>query len=114
MQNNLPEGVIPASLNDYQAEAMSFRLESADEAYAMFGLSSEVGELHSLVAKGIRDGKQVDYEFNVKKELGDILWMVAAIAMDNGYTLEDIAASNIYKLSSRKNNGTLQGSGDER
>lgn len=102
------------SLDQYQAEAMSFRLESATEQYALLGLSAEVGELHSLVSKAIRDGRKFDYELNIKKELGDVLWNIAAIAADNGYTLSDIGYSNIAKLSSRKSNNTLQGSGDNR
>lgn len=101
-------------MNDYQAEAMSFRLPSANDVYALLGLSGEVGELHSLMAKAVRDGPKVDIQQNIKKELGDVLWFVAAIAADNGWTLEDIANSNIAKLSVRKINNTIQGSGDER
>lgn len=102
------------TLNDYQVEAMSVRLESADSAYAILGLAGEVGEVYSLAAKAIRDGKKFDYDQNIKKELGDVLWFVAAIAADNGFTLEDIAQSNINKLFKRKEDGTLQGSGDNR
>lgn len=93
---------------------MSVRLESADSAYAILGLAGEVGEVYSLAAKAIRDGKKFDYDQNIKKELGDVLWFVAAIAADNGFTLEDVAQSNINKLFKRKEAGTLQGSGDNR
>lgn len=101
-------------LNDYQAEAMGFRLPSATPDYALFNLSGEVGELHSLIAKAIRDGAKFDFELQVKKELGDVLWCLAAVAADYGYTLEDVAQSNINKLSKRKQDGTLNGSGDNR
>ena len=101
-------------LNDYQAEAMGFRLPSATPEYALINLSGEVGELHSLIAKAIRDGAKYEFEMNVKKELGDILWCLSAIAADYGWTLEDVAASNINKLSQRKDNRTIQGSGDNR
>lgn len=101
-------------LNDYQAEAMGFRLPSATPDYALFNLSGEVGELHSLIAKAIRDGAKFDFELQVKKEIGDILWCLTAVAMDYGYTLEDVAQSNINKLSKRKQDGTLNGSGDNR
>lgn len=101
-------------LNDYQAEAMSFRLPSATSDYALFNLSGEVGELHSLIAKAIRDGAKFDFELQVKKELGDVLWCLAAVAADYGYTLEDIALNNIHKLNKRKEQGTIQGSGDDR
>ena len=104
----------PYTLNDYQVDAMSVRLESADSSYAILGLAGEVGEIYSLAAKAIRDGKKFDYQLNMKKELGDVLWFVAAIAMDNGYTLQDIADANINKLFKRKEDGTLQGSGDNR
>lgn len=101
--------------NQYQSEAMSFRLPSAKfPTYPLFGLPGEVGELCSLVAKGLRDGRKFDHDQNVKKELGDILWMVAAIAEDHGFTLEEIADCNIAKLSARKENNTIQGSGDNR
>lgn len=101
-------------LSDYQYQAMTYRLASADAFYALLGLSGEVGELHSLFAKGIRDN---EYEVNqdlVKKELGDILWFVAAIATDYGFGLDEIAQVNLDKLSSRKNRNKIQGSGDER
>ena len=100
--------------NDYQAEAMGFRLPSATPEYALINLSGEVGELHSLIAKAIRDGAKYEFEMNVKKELGDILWCLSAVAADYGWTLEDVAASNINKLSQRKDNRTIQGSGDNR
>lgn len=46
--------------------------------------------------------------------LSDALWFLAAIAADSGFTLEEIAQSNINKLFSRRDRGTLQGSGDNR
>ena len=102
------------SLNEYQSKASEVRLPSATPMYALFGLSGEVGELHSLIAKAIRDGRTYSYDQNIKKELGDVLWFVAAIAADHGLTLEDVALSNIQKLFDRKDRGTLQGSGDDR
>lgn len=99
--------------DDYQSQAMTTRLPSADEAYALLGLSGEVGELHSHVAKAIRDFKDVDNEY-MKKELGDILWFVAAIASDCELSLSEIAEANIQKLKKRQAAGTLQGSGDNR
>lgn len=102
------------SLNSYQHDALSFRLPSATPEYALINLPGEVGELCSLKAKAIRDGRNPFHDQDVKKELGDILWFVAAIAADHGFTLENIALSNIMKLSARKEAGTLQGSGDNR
>lgn len=100
--------------DEYQSEALSFRLPSADEYYTNLNLAGEVGELLGLMAKARRDGRKMDYDLNVKKELGDILWHVAVIAADHGYALSDIATGNIWKLSARKEAGTIQGSGDNR
>jgi NTP pyrophosphatase (non-canonical NTP hydrolase) len=100
-------------LREYQNKAMSFRLPSADDQYALYGLSGEVGELHSKIAKAIRDDTIIP-DVDIFKELGDILWFVAAIAADYDVTLEHIAALNIQKLASRSERGKLQGSGDER
>lgn len=101
-------------LNDYQDKAMSFRLATANESYALLNLAGEVGELFSLLAKSVRDGEKEDHEEQIKKELGDILWCLAAVAEDNNYSLDQIAQANIDKLSSRSKRNQLQGSGDDR
>ena len=100
--------------NEYQNFCQSVRIFSADDVYAVLNLPGEVGELLSLMAKARRDGRKFDYDQNVKKELGDIMWSVAIIALDHGFTLQDILDANMAKLSKRKDTGTLQGSGDDR
>ena len=62
--------------------------------------------------KMVRDGK-LDTE-GLKKELGDVLWYISALASDLGVTLEDVAADNVAKLRSRAERGVLGGSGDNR
>lgn len=102
-------------LNEYMHDAMDFRLPSANSEYALLNLAGEVGELMSLEAKLIRDGGNMNAHRDLaKKELGDILWCLTAVAKDYGFTLEDIAKGNIQKLTSRKANNTIQGNGDER
>jgi NTP pyrophosphatase (non-canonical NTP hydrolase) len=101
------------AFNLYQEEAMQFRMETADHSYALLGLAGEVGEIYSYVAKSIRDGYEIDRSL-IKKELGDCLWFLAAIADDLGLSLGSVADGNIEKLSGRKGRGTLGGSGDER
>ena len=100
------------NINQYQYDAMKTRLPTANANYALYNLSGEVGELHSMVAKFIRDGK-IDMDL-VKKELGDILWCLAAVAVDYGFTLEDVAQTNLDKLQKRLKRNTLTGSGDNR
>lgn len=102
------------TLNEYQTQALSFRLPSANPLYALLNLASEVGELHGHIAKGIRDNPNEDYVPNVRKELGDILWCLSAVSADLGFSLEEIATVNIKKLSKRKEDNTIQGSGDDR
>ena len=100
---------------EYERKAMSFRLPSATPDYALFNLGAEVGEVLSLEAKLIRDGGNLaEYRAKLKKELGDVLWHLAAIALDNGMTLEEVAVANIHKLANRQKNNTIQGNGDDR
>jgi NTP pyrophosphatase (non-canonical NTP hydrolase) len=101
------------AFNLYQDEAMSFRLPSACESYALLGLTAEVGEVNAYIAKGLRDQYEIDPKV-IKKELGDILWFVAAIASDLNMSLGSIAEANIDKLQSRSARGVIQGSGDDR
>ena len=101
-------------LNEYQNQALSFRLPTANPLYALLNLASEVGELHGHIAKGIRDTVNEDYVPNVRKELGDILWCLSAVSADFGFSLQEIATVNLNKLNKRKEDGTLQGSGDNR
>ena len=102
--------------NEFQDLAMSTRLESANLLYVLMGLVGEVGEVYSLLAKGIRDGVEDEEAFRdkVKKELGDVLWFVAAICEDMDYTMDECAEAVVKKLKDRKERGVLGGSGDNR
>lgn len=99
----------------YQSRAMSYRLETANEIYALLNLGGEIGEVLSLVAKFIRDGGDVEqYKKSMIKELGDIMWMVAAVAKDHNISLSEVCTTNLDKLESRKIRDAIQGSGNER
>lgn len=103
------------NFTEYQMKAMAFRLPTADAMYALLNLGSEAGEVLGLEAKMIRDGGSVDeFRIKLKKELGDVLWHIAAIAKDNGMDLHDVALGNIHKLAQRQINNTIKGSGDDR
>lgn len=85
--------------------------------YCALGLTGEAGEFADKVKKILRDkeGKVGNgaREF-LLKELGDILWYVAAAAGELDSSLEEIAVINIEKLKARREKNTLQGEGDER
>lgn len=102
------------TFDDYQAAAKKTAIypEQYKVIYPALGLAGESGEVAEKVKKWIRDGK-LDPEA-VKKELGDVLWYVAAVASDLGLTLSDVAQTNVQKLESRQARGTLSGSGDNR
>ena len=102
-------------LNKYQTEAMTFRTPTADEAYALLNLGAEAGEVLGKVAKALRDnGDHEVLRQDIKKELGDVMWMVAAVAADFNFTLSEICEHNIEKLNSRKERNVITGSGDNR
>ena len=102
------------TFNDYQAAAKKTAIyhEQHRVIYPALGLAGEAGEVAEKVKKWIDDGN-VDPDA-VKKELGDVLWYVAAVASDLGLTLDEVAAANVQKLESRAARGTLGGSGDNR
>lgn len=85
-------------------------------SYCGLGLG-ETGEVQGKIKKIIRDNRGEITEDNVKelkKELGDALWYIAQTAITLGINLEDIAQGNLAKLFSRKERGTITGSGDNR
>ncbi len=103
------------NFNDYQSQAMVFRKPSADNIYAVLGLAEEAGEVAGKMAKARRDGAEPEVLRNMmQKELGDVLWMCAAIAQDFGLSLSYVAEQNLEKLNSRLARGTISGSGDNR
>lgn len=64
------------------------------------GLVGEAGEVAELVKKGIYHQHGIDREA-VKKELGDVLWYVAALATEFGFSMEEVMEANITKLMAR-------------
>ena len=77
------------------------------------GLVGEAGELAEKLKKSIRDYSLFDKEGSLK-ELGDVLFYVAALANLYGGSLQTVAEMNIKKLDDRQLRGVLQGSGDNR
>lgn len=85
--------------------------------YPTLGLVGEAGEVAEKVKKLFRNdgGVLTDaHREEIKKELGDVLWYLAALSRELGFTLDDVAAANIEKLRSRLSRGVVKGNGDNR
>ena len=85
--------------------------------YPTMGLVNEAGEVAGKIKKIFRDQNGQITEENrqsLKNELGDVLWYLTQICTELGLTLEEVAETNIAKLSSRQKRGKLGGDGDNR
>lgn len=51
---------------------------------------------------------------SIKREIGDVIWMAAALCEGLGTTLGEVAAANLTKLADRKARGVIKGEGDGR
>lgn len=71
--------------------------------HALFGLASEVGEIHGLFQKTFQ-GHDLDIH-HVFSEMGDCMWFMAELATSIGFKLEDICEYNIEKLKKRYPSG---------
>ena len=113
-------------LAEYQAHAMRTAIypDRLDNLlYPALKLAGEAGEVAEKVGKLMRDhGYSVGANFaltleqkeSIIKELGDVLWYVAALADELGYDLQYVGGGNLDKLTGRLFRGTLGGSGDDR
>lgn len=122
-------------LKEYQERAMATSTQSSDNFTYMFaGLVAEVGEIADKVAKAKRKDiitirndelsafsddednivKTIGVGYDIAYEIGDVLWFVAGLANNLGYTLEEIAQMNLEKLKDRQKRGVIIGEGDNR
>lgn len=81
-------------------------------AYVALGLAGEAGEFAEKVKKKLRDGTW-DPTL-AAKELGDVLWYIAAACEEINASMTHVAKQNLEKLAKRQADNTLQGSGDTR
>ena len=102
---------------EYSEETALYPDKGDNMYYPALGLAGEAGEVCEKIKKIMRDKKgylsDEDAE-EIGKELGDVLWYVSALATEINLRLSCIAEDNVKKLQSRKERGSLQGSGDNR
>lgn len=107
------------TLDEYQKVARETAIypDNFSVIYPSLGLTGESGEVADKVKKIIRDKEgrfDVHDEYEIAKELGDVLWYIANLSSDLGYSLSDVARFNTEKLKSRAERNVLNGSGDNR
>lgn len=113
------------SFNDYQETVHKFaKYQTGCDAagvpplvYVLLGLGEEAGEVLGKYKKIIRDKNGVisnDDMLSIKKELGDVMWYLSEAAYNLGMTLEEVAQTNVDKLTDRNVRNVIGGSGDNR
>jgi NTP pyrophosphatase (non-canonical NTP hydrolase) len=88
--------------NTYAPKAACGALESRISAYE--------AACESMSAISIT----AEFETEVIKEMGDVLWYLNALCQELKINLVDVAEMNVQKLTTRKQNGTVLGVGDNR
>lgn len=108
-------------MDDYQARALTTAIypgrgEVMGLAYAALGLAGEAGEVANKVKKILRGDRPLDETAKavISKEVGDVMWYLAAVADELGVSLGEVAESNLAKLAARAEQGTIKGDGDDR
>ena len=115
-----PCGLICVDLHTYQRRSRQtarYPDVGANPIYPTLGLCGEAGEVAEKVKKVLRDRQGRFGPESVEAiglELGDVLWYVAQLATELGLRLDDVAAANLAKLSSRAERGVIAGDGDHR
>lgn len=98
-------------LNEYQRRANETDQQPSEQSrdsdlrsvlVPLLGLSSEVGELLGEYKKRVRDGESYNQFTNrAKEELGDLLWYLSNVATKFGLTLDEVAQTNLQKITNR-------------
>ena len=105
-------------LHRIHRESNASEIQGMPWLYPAFALSEEVGEVTGKIAKFIRKSQtEADYEKlreDVKLELGDAMYQLSETARQFGWSLEDIVAANVSKLTDRDKRGVIVGEGDNR
>ena len=98
------------SINNYQRDALrTAGMETQSVKFSNFGLglSGEAGEVTDYIKKVLYHGHKLEKSV-LCKELGDVMWYIAALADAAGLTLEEVARVNIDKLRTRYPDGFSQ------
>ena len=118
-------------LDEYQKLANEFATKDLPDDYAFTNGASEMGETMGKFAKFQRKNclsliesiakcknpetmEELNLNQDVKKELGDELWQLQRKATVCGFSLNELAESNLDKLTDRAERNLICGKGDNR
>jgi NTP pyrophosphatase (non-canonical NTP hydrolase) len=112
------------TFDDYEDEILHLAVypnRGSNLVYPAMGVSGEAGEFLDKVKKMWRNTGRMDSSGftdeqveEAVKELGDVLWYLAAAANELGTCLNEVARKNITKLQDRNKRGVVKGVGDNR
>jgi NTP pyrophosphatase (non-canonical NTP hydrolase) len=96
------------TFSDYETAAMRTcpKRPSRNESLTCnaLGIAGESGEFADEIKKVVFHGHGFDRD-KLAKELGDVLWYVAALCNDIGISMDSVAAMNVAKLQQRYPDG---------
>jgi len=109
----------PWSMNRYQKIAIAMKEYGVgtEIVYPALKLNGEAGEVAEKVGKVLRDNQGIftdEIKLAIAHELGDVLWYIAALSQDIGFTLDEVANLNVKKIKSRRKRSKVHGEGDNR
>lgn len=109
------------NFKEYQKQAQQTVITNKDplmdKTIWVLGISGEASEIAEKWKKIVayEDGEITPAaKAELAKEMGDVLWYLAAFAESLGLSLQDVAEANIEKILSRKQRGVTRGRGDNR
>ncbi len=98
-------------------QAATYHITSPSSfSISALGLAGEAGEVADKIKKHLRDELGIGDAMreDIEKELGDVMWYVAACCTEWDLNLDQVMEKNLQKLQKRDTEGTLRGSGDDR
>lgn len=109
------------NFDEYQQRAQGSVITHKDplmnKTIWVLGISGEASEIAEKWKKIVayQDGEiTAEAKAELAKEIGDVLWYLAAFAETLDLSLQEIAEANIEKVLSRKARGVTKGQGDNR
>jgi NTP pyrophosphatase (non-canonical NTP hydrolase) len=109
------------AFDEYQTAAMctaEYPNRLSNLVYPAMGVAGEAGEFCDKVKKMWRNTGEMSVHtsdrLEMVKELGDVLWYIAACAAEMDIPLSEVAQININKLLDRRARGVIKSEGDNR